>query len=85
MCSCTDAAVIGAAFACVCLLLLLGEAEDIGGEGPYDPQQDEAVVLLSAKVDGAPAVGADIVRFQRQPDNSWRMFNPALEGMDLAS
>ncbi|KAG0553833.1 hypothetical protein KC19_12G042500 [Ceratodon purpureus] len=37
-------------------------APDAGGEAPYNPRNEELVLMLVVKVDGQPAVGADVVK-----------------------
>lgn len=35
---------------------------DVGGEEPYNPRNEELVLMLVVTVDGQPAVGADVVK-----------------------
>ncbi|GAB4820140.1 hypothetical protein N2152v2_007186 [Parachlorella kessleri] len=56
----------------------------VGGERPYDPEQREFVVLLLARVDGQPAIGADIVMAVTDEDGGTQLVLPGLQGMDLA-
>lgn len=35
---------------------------DAGGEEPYNPREEEIVLMLVVMVDGQPAVGADVVK-----------------------
>lgn len=37
-------------------------AVDAGGEKPYDPRNEELVLMLAVVVDNQPAVGADVIR-----------------------
>lgn len=37
-------------------------APDAGGEEPYNPRNEEIVLMLVVMVDGQPAVGADVVK-----------------------
>ncbi len=48
----------------------------------YQPAEDELVLLLSAKIDGVPSVGADMVKARR--DGVGRvvaLYSPHLEGI----
>ena len=48
----------------------------------YSPGNDELVVLLSAKIDGVPSVGADMVRARRDLlGRVVALFSPHLEGI----
>jgi hypothetical protein len=38
------------------------QAPDVGGEEPYNPRNEELVLMLVVIVDGQPAVGADVVK-----------------------
>jgi hypothetical protein len=38
------------------------QAPDAGGEEPYNPRNEELVLMLVVIVDGQPAVGADVVK-----------------------
>ena len=38
------------------------QAPDAGGEEPYNPRNEELVLMLVVTVDGQPAVGADVVK-----------------------
>ncbi|KAI5072356.1 hypothetical protein GOP47_0012462 [Adiantum capillus-veneris] len=53
---------------------------DAGGEEPYNPTEEELVLLLHLRIDGKPAYGADVVvayRDQRQiigvEEDSWKL------------
>jgi hypothetical protein len=68
------------------LLTLMGLANerDIGGEEPYDPEMDQLVILLAARIDGQPAVGADIVQVVRGLDGlPVQLITQGLEALPL--
>ena len=60
------------------------EGGAVGGERPYDPKQREFVVLLLARVDGQPAIGADIVMAVTDEERGTQLMLPGLQGLDLA-
>lgn len=58
---------------------LLPDGVPSSGEQAYDPAEDELVVLLSARIDGWPSIGADIVAVEVQQDGTVRLVMPGLE------
>ncbi len=59
---------------------LLPEGVAGTNEQAYDPQADELVLLVSAKFDGLPSIGADIVAGDVQADGTVRLSTMGLEG-----
>ena len=52
-----------------------------GGERGYDPAQDQLVVLLLARIDKQPAVGADMVQAQVEPSGRVTLSSPGLDAL----
>lgn len=48
-------------------------ARDAGGEEPYNPRNEEIVLMLVVIVDGQPAVGADVVKARPDGELHWKL------------
>ncbi len=45
------------------------EIGDAGGEEPYNPRDEQLVLMLAVMVDGQPAVGADVIKAELATEN----------------
>jgi len=45
------------------------EIGDAGGEEPYNPRDEQLVLMLAVMVDGQPAVGADVIKAELVTQN----------------
>lgn len=52
-----------------------------GGEEGYDPQAGQLVVLLLARIDKQPAVGADMVQIELDPSGRVSLTSPHLDAL----
>lgn len=51
-------------------------AEMMGGLRQYEPESGELVVLLSARISGKPALGAELLVVAQREDGSWALELP---------
>lgn len=52
-----------------------------GGEEGYDPEAGQLVVLLLARIDKQPAVGADMVQIELDPSGRVSLTSPHLDAL----